>query len=122
MAIMIENTKQVDKECVNKMLVLAKTGVPYTEIAERMTKQGYRAQEGGEVSVAMVSYHLIQAGFRKHQPAKRSYSRRPHKKTAQDQAAPNTKWELLSSIERCQDLTAPSKKALLDLVFRELNK
>lgn len=129
-----------NKEAVNFILKAVKAGAKdYLKLAKQMNHlvdKGDKAMAhpGG---LPWDNQHISKiaraAGYRVKSPANGPI-RKTHKVTKTAVAAPRrekstpssggvfTKWDLLQSIERCEELSASARKALLGMVFTEVTK
>ena len=96
---------------------LFEKGMNYDSIAKELNKKGYRSLIGKPWSGSLVSKLFLDNGIRKKKGGKRA-----SRKTAAEPArtATTSKWALLECIESCTDLRPESKKALLELAFKEM--
>lgn len=97
---------------------LTQTDMSQLKIAEYLNKHGYKRANGMPYTKKHVSLIAIANGMK----------RRERKTNAERNALANpatptvSKWDVLKTIENCTDLSNSAKKALLDLVWREVNK
>lgn len=100
----------------------------YDDIAKALNKAGYPSKRGGQWTRPMVSHHLLDAGVRRKDQVDKGprKKKRRHKSRSTDlglaQSAEVTKWDVLKAIESCADFTTSSRHALMDLVWKEVNK
>ena len=138
---MTTELKKIDKKAIELAIKLSADGNTYTDIADLLTRDGYRSITGLAITKSTVSALLIDAGHRKLTIKKGSSEHklkwvadikggmttkgkprgRSGRRKKQEQPA-QSKFALLSAIENCSGITGDSRKALLEIVFKELNK
>lgn len=103
---------------------LAESGTSYEKVAKELNKKGVKTPWGAPVQGHHVGFTLNTLGIRrKVMPMggkKRSKARRSEQLTGGDQSP--SKYDVLRAIESCKDIDPAARRALLDLVWKELNK
>jgi hypothetical protein len=107
------------REAVAKTLELRSNGLKQKAIAEELNRLGFRTFTGGKFRGETISTILISQNMR-------TYKSKGHKvvHSATPVKAEGTgtgRWDVLKAIDSCGDLSPSSKKALLELAFKELN-
>lgn len=113
-----------------RVLELAKAGDSYELIANKLNAEKVPTIAGKPWTKSTVSNVLVSgAGYRRRAPENVKYwaaNQRSSKSSvgaapvSGASASGATKWDLLATIERCEDIQPAARKALLELVFKEL--
>lgn len=127
-----KNKKQPEP-AVTRALELIKAGEHrYVDIAKILNKEGLRSISGKPFSDGTISHIALAAGIRRKAQSS-GYTRggakdagpvakRRRRAGGAINESGGGRWDLLRHIEQCSDLDAQTRKALLELVFREINK
>lgn len=106
------------ESAIDLMKRLSASGKSYAEIASTLSAGKYPQPTGAPWSAEYVSRDLIAAGIRRRTHAPRGANKSP----PPPRDSGTTKYDVLKAIEQCVDISGPSRKALLDLVWKEVNK
>lgn len=135
----VENLKETN--VVLRARELRKQGLDYQKIADQLKMDGFTTKEGTPFTKGS-AWNLANTSNAKTYGDRGAAARR--KKTSKDTkeagepavkrrrrrrslqttttGRETSKWDVLRSIELCEDINSSAKRALLDLVFKEINK
>lgn len=106
-------------ETKNRLLAYESEGKEYIDIAKALNDEGHKTPSRG----ASWSEKTVSDYLRKWGRARRNTGpRRSRLPALAKSAAGVSKWDVLRSIDGCSDIGPTQKRALLEIVFCELNK
>lgn len=117
--ITIKEAKKLAREALNKSPTLAKVDIARQmlqryDVKKTKVPDGTKPVFDDNVSLAA---SLFQKPYSKR--AAMARKRRHASRPSTSRATGSTKWDLLRTIEECQDLGKTTKKALIELVYEE---